>query len=158
MFRAPPHPHCALLERPQAGTSHELGDNFARAFGTRFLNEAGELVHVQQTSWGASTRLIGGIIMTHGARPTACHPEPCALRAEPAPHWRHDYDAWRGCPLVPARQMPCRQTAPYPRKLAYLGKCPVLAVRCGVQKVLRVQGLGRRVRVGALLRQVTRRA
>lgn len=52
--------------RTQAGTSHELGDNFARAFGTRFLDEAGALVHVQQTSWGASTRLIGGIIMAHG--------------------------------------------------------------------------------------------
>ncbi|CAL8460590.1 g119 [Coccomyxa elongata] len=50
----------------QAGTSHDLGDNFARAFGTQFLDEAGELVHPQQTSWGASTRLIGGIIMTHG--------------------------------------------------------------------------------------------
>ena len=53
----------------QAGTSHELGDNFAKVFGTRFLDEAGALVNVQQTSWGASTRLIGGIIMTHGARP-----------------------------------------------------------------------------------------
>ena len=51
----------------QAGTSHDLGDNFARAFRTQFLNEAGDLVHPQQSSWGASTRLIGGIIMTHGA-------------------------------------------------------------------------------------------
>ena len=51
----------------QAGTSHDLGDNFAKAFGTQFLNEAGDLVHPQQSSWGASTRLIGGIIMTHGA-------------------------------------------------------------------------------------------
>lgn len=51
----------------QAGTSHDLGDNFAKAFGTQFLNEEGNLVHPQQSSWGASTRLIGGIIMTHGA-------------------------------------------------------------------------------------------
>ena len=51
----------------QAGTSHDLGDNFAKAFGTQFLNEVGDLVHPQQSSWGASTRLIGGIIMTHGA-------------------------------------------------------------------------------------------
>lgn len=60
----------------QAGTSHDLGDNFARAFGTQFLNEEGNLVHPQQSSWGASTRLIGGIIMTHGAVITAkadCH-------------------------------------------------------------------------------------
>lgn len=50
----------------QAGTSHNLGDNFARAFGTRYLDEAGELRFVHQSSWGVSTRLIGGIIMTHG--------------------------------------------------------------------------------------------
>ena len=55
----------------QAGTSHDLGDNFAKAFGTQFLNEAGDLVHPQQSSWGASTRLIGGIIMTHGAAPSS---------------------------------------------------------------------------------------
>jgi prolyl-tRNA synthetase len=50
----------------QAGTSHDLGDNFARAFGTRFLDAAGELRHVHQSSWGVSTRLVGGVIMTHG--------------------------------------------------------------------------------------------
>jgi prolyl-tRNA synthetase len=49
----------------QAGTSHELGQNFARAFEIRFQNQAGELEHVWQTSWGVSTRLIGGLIMTH---------------------------------------------------------------------------------------------
>ena len=52
--------------RPQAGTSHDLGDNFAVAFGTRFLDEAGELRHVHQCSFGMSTRMIGGVIMTHG--------------------------------------------------------------------------------------------
>jgi len=50
----------------QLGTSHELGQNFARAFGITFSDEAGELRHVFQTSWGASTRLIGGLIMVHG--------------------------------------------------------------------------------------------
>ncbi len=50
----------------QLGTSHELGQNFARAFGTRFLDEEGEESHVWQTSWGASTRLVGGLIMAHG--------------------------------------------------------------------------------------------
>ena len=59
--------HADLIAAVQAGTSHDLGDNFARAFGTQFLNEAGDLVHPQQSSWGASTRLIGGVIMTHGA-------------------------------------------------------------------------------------------
>src|SRR3954454_23092862 len=50
----------------QMGTSHELGQNFAKAFGTVFLDENGEQIHVWQTSWGASTRLIGALIMTHG--------------------------------------------------------------------------------------------
>src|SRR5436190_4037517 len=50
----------------QMGTSHELGQNFAKAFGTLFLDENGEQVHAWQTSWGASTRLIGALIMTHG--------------------------------------------------------------------------------------------
>ncbi|KAM7499691.1 hypothetical protein LguiA_024105 [Lonicera macranthoides] len=50
----------------QAGTSHNLGQNFSRAFGTQFTNETGERQHVWQTSWAISTRFIGGIIMTHG--------------------------------------------------------------------------------------------
>ncbi|PRW57492.1 prolyl-tRNA synthetase [Chlorella sorokiniana] len=50
----------------QAGTSHNLGDNFAKAFGTRYLDEAGQLQYVHQSSWGVSTRMVGGIIMTHG--------------------------------------------------------------------------------------------
>ncbi len=50
----------------QAGTSHHLGQNFARAFGVQFQTEEGEHEHVWSTSWGVSTRLIGGLIMTHG--------------------------------------------------------------------------------------------
>ncbi|MDX6644724.1 MAG: prolyl-tRNA synthetase, partial [Miltoncostaeaceae bacterium] len=50
----------------QMATSHELGQNFARAFETRYLNERGELEHVWTTSWGASTRLVGALIMAHG--------------------------------------------------------------------------------------------
>ena len=49
----------------QAGTSHFLGQNFAKAFDTTFQTEAGELDYVWSTSWGVSTRLIGGLIMTH---------------------------------------------------------------------------------------------
>jgi prolyl-tRNA synthetase len=49
----------------QAGTSHNLGQNFAKAFDVTFQNERGELEHVWATSWGVSTRLIGGIVMTH---------------------------------------------------------------------------------------------
>jgi prolyl-tRNA synthetase len=50
----------------QMGTSHELGQNFAKVFDTNFTNESGELEHVWQTSWGSSTRMVGGLIMTHG--------------------------------------------------------------------------------------------
>jgi prolyl-tRNA synthetase len=49
----------------QAGTSHDLGQNFGRAFDVKFQNKAGEIEHVWQTSWGTTTRLIGGLIMTH---------------------------------------------------------------------------------------------
>ncbi|HUP04693.1 MAG TPA: proline--tRNA ligase [Bryobacteraceae bacterium] len=49
----------------QAGTSHDLGQNFGKAFGVQFQNKEGQLEYVWQTSWGVSTRLIGGLIMTH---------------------------------------------------------------------------------------------
>ena len=50
----------------QAGTSHYFGDGFAKAFGIQFTGKDNKLEYVHQTSWGVSTRLIGGIIMTHG--------------------------------------------------------------------------------------------
>jgi prolyl-tRNA synthetase len=50
----------------QMGTSHELGQNFARAFGIQFSDRNGQLRHVWQTSWGVSTRLLGAMIMVHG--------------------------------------------------------------------------------------------
>jgi prolyl-tRNA synthetase len=50
----------------QMGTSHELGQNFAKAFGITFTNTEGTLEHVWQTSWGVSTRLIGALVMGHG--------------------------------------------------------------------------------------------
>ena len=49
----------------QAGTSHFLGQNFARAFDVKFLNKNNQQELVWATSWGVSTRLIGGLIMTH---------------------------------------------------------------------------------------------
>jgi prolyl-tRNA synthetase len=50
----------------QMGTSHELGQNFARAFDITYASTDGSLEYVWQTSWGVSTRLIGGLIMGHG--------------------------------------------------------------------------------------------
>ncbi len=49
----------------QAGTSHFLGQNFAKAFNVTFLTEKNQNEHVWATSWGVSTRLVGGLIMTH---------------------------------------------------------------------------------------------
>lgn len=49
----------------QAGTSHFLGQNFAKAFDVKFQDQDGEHKYVWATSWGVSTRLIGGLIMTH---------------------------------------------------------------------------------------------
>ncbi len=50
----------------QAGTSHNLGQNFAKAFEIRYLDKGGVLQHCWTTSWGLSTRFVGAIIMVHG--------------------------------------------------------------------------------------------
>ncbi len=49
----------------QAGTSHDLADHFAKSFDIKYLDKDGKLQYVYQTSWGVSTRLIGGLIMMH---------------------------------------------------------------------------------------------
>ena len=56
------HDHKAL----QSGTSHYFGDGFARAFDITFQNRENQAAYPHQTSWGMSTRVIGGLIMTHG--------------------------------------------------------------------------------------------
>ncbi len=56
------HDHKAL----QSGTSHYFGDGFARAFDITFTGKDNQLHYPHQTSWGVSTRMIGGLIMTHG--------------------------------------------------------------------------------------------
>lgn len=58
----------------QMCTSHELGQNFAKAFGTSYLSDNGESEFVWQTCWGFSTRTIGGLIMTHGDDSGLCVP------------------------------------------------------------------------------------
>jgi prolyl-tRNA synthetase len=49
----------------QCGTSHFLGTNFGNAFDVKYQSSTGDLLPVWATSWGVSTRLIGGVIMTH---------------------------------------------------------------------------------------------
>jgi prolyl-tRNA synthetase len=50
----------------QAGTSHNLGQNFAKAFDLTFQSESGSTEYAWNTSWGVSTRMVGGLVMTHG--------------------------------------------------------------------------------------------
>ena len=59
---------CMMHDRKalQSGTSHYFGDGFARAFGITFADKNNKLAYPHQTSWGLSTRIIGGVIMTHG--------------------------------------------------------------------------------------------
>lgn len=59
---------CMMHDRKalQSGTSHYFGDGFAKAFDITFSDKENKLTHPHQTSWGLSTRIIGGIIMTHG--------------------------------------------------------------------------------------------
>ena len=80
----------------QAGTSHMLGQNFSRAFDLKFQTEAGGTEFAYNTSWGVSTRLIGGLVMTHG--------DDFGLRVPPllapvelviVPIWRTDDDKTR---------------------------------------------------------------
>src|SRR5215212_8075761 len=77
----------------QAGTSHNLGQNFAKAFELKFQSESGTQEYAWNTSWGVSTRLVGGLVMTHG--------DDVGLRVPPllapmelviVPIWRGDAD------------------------------------------------------------------
>ncbi len=75
----------------QAGTSHYLGQNFARAFNVRFQTEQGEMEYVWSTSWGVSTRLVGGLILTHSDdRGLICPPRLAPTQVVVVPIWRSD--------------------------------------------------------------------
>ncbi|HWA39971.1 MAG TPA: proline--tRNA ligase, partial [Gemmatimonadales bacterium] len=75
----------------QAGTSHNLGQNFAKAFDVTFQTAAGGIDHVWSTSWGVSTRLIGGLIMTHGDdNGMVCPPLLAQHQVVIVPIWRKD--------------------------------------------------------------------
>jgi len=80
----------------QAGTTHNLGQNFSKAFDLKFQTEAGGMDYAWNTSWGVSTRLVGGLVMTHG--------DDFGLRTPPflapvevviVPIWRTDEDKAR---------------------------------------------------------------
>ena len=77
----------------QAGTSHDLGQNFGKAFNVQFQNKEGQLDYVWQTSWGVSTRLIGGLIMTHSDdKGLVLPPKLAPVKAVLAPIYRKDQE------------------------------------------------------------------
>ena len=75
----------------QAGTAHNLGQNFAKAFDVKFQTAAGGLDHVWNTSWGVTTRMIGGMIMSHGDdNGLVCPPKLAPVQVVIVPIWRSD--------------------------------------------------------------------
>jgi prolyl-tRNA synthetase len=75
----------------QAGTSHYLGDNFARAFDIKFLDEANETRYCHTTSWGVSTRMVGAVIMAHGDdQGLRLPPRLAPIQVVIVPIWRSD--------------------------------------------------------------------
>ncbi len=104
----------------QAGTSHYLGTHFAEAQNIRFQNEAGELTPCHTTSWGVSTRLIGGVIMVHG--------DDDGLRAPPA--------------IAPRQIVIVPMLRNKPEDAAVLGYCESLD-----RELVRQTALGDRLRV-----------
>jgi prolyl-tRNA synthetase len=77
----------------QAGTSHQLGQHFAKVFDITYQDEVGKRQHVWQTSWGVSTRLIGALVMVHGDDSgLRLPPRVAPVQAVIVPIWRKDED------------------------------------------------------------------
>jgi prolyl-tRNA synthetase len=75
----------------QAGTSHFLGQNFAKAFEVKFQDQEGKLEYAWGTSWGVTTRLIGGLIMTHSDdNGLVCPPKLAPVQVVIVPIWKSD--------------------------------------------------------------------
>ena len=80
----------------QAGTSHNLGQNFARAFDLKFQSESGGIEFAWNTSWGVSTRMVGGLIMTHSDdKGLVCPPRLAPLELVIVPIYRTDEERSR---------------------------------------------------------------
>jgi len=75
----------------QAGTSHDLGQNFAKAFDVKYQDSEGKVEHVWATSWGMSTRIMGALIMTHSDDDGLVLPPRIArIKAVIVPIWKND--------------------------------------------------------------------
>jgi len=80
----------------QAGTSHNLGQNFAKAFEVKYQTKEGTWEHVWSTSWGVSTRLIGALVMAHGDDSGVCFPPRLApVQVVIVPIWKSDEERTR---------------------------------------------------------------
>ncbi|MGA2185605.1 MAG: proline--tRNA ligase [Bryobacteraceae bacterium] len=88
----------------QSGTSHDLGQNFGKAFDVKFQNKEGQVEYVWQTSWGLSTRMIGGVIMTHSDdKGLVLPPRLAPVKAVLVPIYRKDAD--KGAVLEAAHKL-----------------------------------------------------
>lgn len=77
----------------QSGTSHYLGDNFARAFEIKFLDQNNEIQFCHTTSWGVSTRMVGAVIMAHGDdQGLRLPPKLAPIQVVVVPIWRKDVE------------------------------------------------------------------
>src|SRR5213075_1986260 len=75
----------------QAGTSHNLGQNFAKGFEVKYQTAAGGLEYVWNTSWGVTTRMIGGLIMTHSDdHGLVCPPKLAPVQVAIVPIWKSE--------------------------------------------------------------------
>ena len=75
----------------QAGTSHNLGQNFAKAFQVKYQTAAGGLDYVWNTSWGVTTRMIGGLVMTHADdNGLVCPPKLAPVQVVIVPIWKSE--------------------------------------------------------------------
>jgi prolyl-tRNA synthetase len=93
----------------QAGTSHNLGQKFAKAFGVQFQTKDGGLDHVWSTSWGVSTRLVGGLIMTHSDdKGLVCPPRLAQWQVVIIPIWRKDDEKQQTCAAAEAMMQDLR--------------------------------------------------
>jgi prolyl-tRNA synthetase len=94
----------------QSGTSHFLGQNFARAFDIKFLDRQNELQHAWTTSWGLSTRFVGAIIMTHGDENGLILPPKLApIQVVIVPIYRNEDEKSRVIPIVEQVQQELHQ-------------------------------------------------
>jgi len=85
----------------QSGTSHFLGQNFAKAFDIQYLDWNNELQHVWTTSWGLSTRFVGAIIMTHGDdQGLVLPPRLAPIQVVIVPIYRNDEEKSKVMPIV----------------------------------------------------------